>query len=143
MTTDLLKAEAVQSIEDEPASRFCFHWRACKRHLLQHLYIKDTCGARSGSLTEPVLARPSGRSSLVPQKTVEMKANMHTNVWIFVAVVGLFLFTGVNDPSNKGSSSEAGTQGGWMASILTPTDLVSMAIEKAKNVVQEQKLWKR
>lgn len=40
---------------------------------------------------------------MIPQKTVEMKANMHTNVWTFMATVGLFLFTDVNDPSNKGS----------------------------------------
>lgn len=126
--------------------RYCFHWRACKRHVLQGLDLKDACDILYGSLTEPpletILARPSGRSSLIPQKTMEMKANIHTNVWIFMATAGLVLFTDLNYPSNKGSALRC-CQGSWMASMLTPTDLVSTAIEKAKNVVSEQKLWKR
>lgn len=40
---------------------------------------------------------------MIPQKTMKTKANVHTNVWIFMAAVGLFQFTDVNDPSNKGS----------------------------------------
>lgn len=104
MTTELsrLKTEAVPSIEDEPPSRYCLHWCACKRHVWQRLYLKDTCCTVWLTTLETILARPSGRSSLIPQKTMEMKANMHTNVWISMAAVGLFLFTGVNDPSNKG-----------------------------------------